>query len=333
MATLADLPADQRAVLSLVLAQGRSYDELGAALSIDRAEVRQRALAALDALGPETGTPPPQRALLTDYLLGQLPPRVAEQIYLQLARSESDRAWASAVAAELEPLAAAPLPPIPEPAAAAKPSSRRGGAILLSGLGLVVAAGVALVLAGVFEGSSGRSGAPPASGFNTAQGSANTAARSSTSTAGGSTATTGAATAPSSTPFSSAPPGTSTQSPLKVLARLALLPPRAIPGHRAAGIAEVVRDGSHTGIVIVAQGLPANTARNAYAVWLTDPVGASAFLGFVSQLVTSSGKLTADGAVPADVTHYTRVLLTLETHSKPRLPGLVVLEGDLSFPG
>jgi hypothetical protein len=94
-----------------------------------------------------------------------------------------------------------------------------------------------------------------------------------------------------------------------------------------------VREGSRTGIVIVAQGLAANTRRNAYAVWLTAPAGASAFLGFVSRLVTGDGKLTADGAVPANVARYTRVLLTLETQSKPSAPGPVVLEGDLSFLG
>ena len=44
MATLDSLPADQRAVLQLVLRRGRSYDEIARLLSIDRAAVRERAL-------------------------------------------------------------------------------------------------------------------------------------------------------------------------------------------------------------------------------------------------------------------------------------------------
>jgi len=57
MASLETLPADQRAVLQMVLGRGRGYEEIGKMLSIDRAGVRDRALAALDALGPETSVP------------------------------------------------------------------------------------------------------------------------------------------------------------------------------------------------------------------------------------------------------------------------------------
>src|SRR5947209_3677328 len=78
MASLESLPPDQRAVLQLVLQRGRSYDEIAQMLKIDRAAVRQRALAALDAIGPDTRVDPERRALITDYLLGSLPPRVQE---------------------------------------------------------------------------------------------------------------------------------------------------------------------------------------------------------------------------------------------------------------
>ena len=46
-----------------------------------------RALAAFEAIGPETGISPESRALITDYLLGQLPDRVAEQTRERLAGS------------------------------------------------------------------------------------------------------------------------------------------------------------------------------------------------------------------------------------------------------
>ncbi len=59
MASLDSLPPDQRAVLQLVLQRGRSYDDIAQLLSIDRAAVRDRALAAFDALGPQTRVPMP----------------------------------------------------------------------------------------------------------------------------------------------------------------------------------------------------------------------------------------------------------------------------------
>ena len=114
MASLDSLTPDQRAVLDLVLRRGRSYDDIAQLLAIDRAAVRARALAAFDAIGPETGISPESRALVTDYLLGQLPERVAEQTRERLAGSPYDRAWARVVASELEPLAAEPLPEIPD---------------------------------------------------------------------------------------------------------------------------------------------------------------------------------------------------------------------------
>src|ERR1700688_2598583 len=98
MASLDSLPADQRAVLQLVLQRGRSYDQIADLLSIDRAAVRQRALQALDSIGPQTRVPPERRALITDYLLGQLPGGVSGDTRERLAESASERAWARVVA-------------------------------------------------------------------------------------------------------------------------------------------------------------------------------------------------------------------------------------------
>jgi len=104
MASLDTLPADQRAVLSLVLERGKSYDEIAQMLSIDRTSVRERALAAFDALGPRTQISDLRRALITDYLLGQLPPAVAQETRDRLAANPSERAWARVLASELAPL-------------------------------------------------------------------------------------------------------------------------------------------------------------------------------------------------------------------------------------
>src|ERR1700731_3141780 len=113
MPSIDSVPPDQRAVLQLVLQRGRSYDDIAQLLSIDRAGVRQRALAAFDALGPQTRVDSARRALLTDYVLGQLPPRVAEEVRDRLAGSPSERAWARVLASELAPMASGGLPEIP----------------------------------------------------------------------------------------------------------------------------------------------------------------------------------------------------------------------------
>ena len=80
MGALDNLPPDQRAVLQMVLQRGHSYDEIAELLSIDRAAVRQRALDALRRTHAGDRPAGPERALVTDYLLGQLPDRVAEQV-------------------------------------------------------------------------------------------------------------------------------------------------------------------------------------------------------------------------------------------------------------
>jgi hypothetical protein len=113
MSSLDNLPGDQRAVLQLVLGRGRSYGEIARLLSIDPGAVRERALDALDALGPQTKVPAPQRALITDYLLGQLPESDLDEVRDRLAESPSERAWARVVSSELASLANQPLPDIP----------------------------------------------------------------------------------------------------------------------------------------------------------------------------------------------------------------------------
>jgi len=118
MASIDTLPADQRAVLQLVLQRHRNYDDIAQLLSIDRAAVRERALTALDALAPGTRVAPERRALITDYLLGQLPAPVGAETREMLARSPGERAWARVVASELAPMAGGPLPEIPTEAAA-----------------------------------------------------------------------------------------------------------------------------------------------------------------------------------------------------------------------
>jgi hypothetical protein len=343
MASLDSLPPDQRAVLALVLGRGRSYDEIARLLSIDRAAVRKRALSAFDSLGPQTRVPAERRALITDYLLGQLPPRIAAETRLRLAESASERAWARVLRSEIAPLASGPLPDLPvegsgarspAPPADASPQapvaavpsppkpepepkpkadddrlesgpgtarnvSRLGGAVLIATAVVAVIAVVVIVIALGNSGSSHRSNA------------------SSVASASKTTAT---------TPTTGA---TASSGSAQVVAQINLTPPD--PASKAAGIAEVLKEGATDGIAIVAQKLAPNTTSppNAYAVWLYNSPTDAHRLGFVNPGVGSNGRLSTAGGLPSDAARYKELIVTLETTGTPKTPGTIVLRGAL----
>jgi hypothetical protein len=330
MASVDTLPPDQRAVLDLVLRRGRSYDDIARLLAIDRAAVRARALAAFDELGPDTGLAPEARSLITDYLLGQLPDKVAEQTRERLATSPYERAWARVLASELAPVASNPLPEIPEgtarskeptkeaaPAAATetaprsapatrrmprpgdRPSSRLGGAIfLLLGTIVVVVVVVVLVVLLSSGGSSKHTTSTPAANTGTT-----------TTSAAGTTS------------------GTTSTNSAKIVAQVNLNPPSGTGSAKGAAI--VVKAGSAYGIIVEAQGLAPNS-HNAYAVWLSNTPTDSVRIGFVNTPVGKNGRLETEGALPSNAGHYKNLLLTLETSATPKTPGQTILQGALT---
>src|SRR5436190_18527090 len=115
MAELAALPPDQRAALQLLLTQGKTYDQLAQLLSIEPGAVRQRAHAALEALGPADG--PDRRDEIADYLLGQQSGAEREATRAHLVESAAARTWAQDVARALRELAPDGVPEIPDEAA------------------------------------------------------------------------------------------------------------------------------------------------------------------------------------------------------------------------
>ena len=347
MASLDSLPADQRAVLELVLKRGRTYDEIARMLSIDRAGVRERALSAFDALGPPTRVPPERRALITDYLLGQLPAKVAEDTRQRLAQSAGERAWARVLASELEPIAVSPLPeiptegarepqpaaaavPAPEPvaataAAAAEPSpapaAEPAGASQPRGLAarpssrrggiILLSLGALVVVAAVVVIALLSSGGSK---------------KNSTTTASQPAAT-------SSTPTTSSTPSTSTSTTAangaKLVAQINLTAPTSAAATKPVGVALVLKQGKNTGIAIRAQNLPANGKHDAYAVWLYKSSKDSHILGFVNPAVGTNGVLQAEAALPANAGHFSQLLVTKETQQSPKSPGTIVLQGVL----
>jgi hypothetical protein len=353
MASIDTLPPDQRAVLDLVLRRGRSYDDIARLLAIDRASVRARALAAFDELGPDTGLAPEARSLITDYLLGQLPAKVADQTRERLATSPYERAWARVLASELAPIAAEPLPEIPEGTARSKapaneappaadesrpattprriprpsdrPSSRLGGAIFLL-VGAIVVVVVVVVLVVVL--SSGSSNKPTSGTTAAADGTTAPAATGSPTGTTGTTVTgTGTGTTGTTASTTGTTSGTTSASSAKVVAQINMNPPSGTGN--AKGVSVVVKAGSAYGIIVEAQGLAPNS-HNAYAVWLSNSATDSARVGFVNTPVGKNGKLQTEGALPTNAARYKNLLLTLETSATPKVPGQVVLQGALS---
>ncbi len=339
MDSLDTLPPDQRAVLDLVLQRGRGYDDIARLLAIDRAAVRARALAAFDAIGPETGIAPESRALITDYLLGQLPERVAEQTREHLATSPYERAWARVLASELGQVASQPLPEIPDgsrvaaraaepsryteerdsgaarttgpgstasgergrrpPRLSDRPSSRLGGAILLV-VGALIVIIVVVILTIVL--SSGGSTKHSSSASASSRGSpVGTSSTSSTST---------------------------TTSKAQVVAQSNLNAPGG--SNQTKGVAFVVKEGSAYGIVIEAAHVPPNN-HNAYAAWLYNSPTDAYRIGFVSPAVGNSGQLQVGSGLPTNAGHFKQLLLTAETQSNPKSPGRIVLQGPFSL--
>src|SRR5271166_3612947 len=130
MSRLDELPPDQRAALSLLLRQRKSYAEVAALLGIPEHAVHDRAQAALAVLAPAQARQltPDRRAEVGDYLLGQQQ-GVAERLRTRtfLSASEPARAWAQAVAAQIAPLSPGGPTEIPLGQAAAPASGAIAG--------------------------------------------------------------------------------------------------------------------------------------------------------------------------------------------------------------
>jgi hypothetical protein len=315
MSRMDSLPADQRAVLQLLLRQGRRYGELSDLLAIDEQAVRRRAHDALEALGPGGATAdlePARREELADHLLGQQTDeeRAATRAFLE--GSPAARAWAAPLAAELEEVAGSRTPEIPaggdgaaaaaaesasasdhgaDAAAAfgapARPrSSRRGGAVVLAALGLLAAAAVVLVV--TLTGGDDPQPPKPAAGTTQATQS-------------------------------------STQPQPQVEAQVNLTPPSARAGSKAIGIVLVQRAQGQRQIVAAAQGLPKPKA-GGYGIWLYTSAAKARWLGFFASQ-DDKGRLLARGELKAPVEDYREILVTRESRGNPSRPGPVFLRG------
>jgi hypothetical protein len=118
MATLDQLPAEQRAIVELVVQRGRSYATLADVLQVPSERVRELARDALTELSPRTAqrVEAKWRGQIADYLLGQQSDADARLTREHLRQSETGRAWALSLLDSLDPLYPnGAVPPVPDP--------------------------------------------------------------------------------------------------------------------------------------------------------------------------------------------------------------------------
>ena len=340
MAGLDSLPPDQRAVVSLVLKQGKSYAEIAGLLGIDEAAVRERAHAALGALAPTEGTPPPaqRRAAVADYLLGQQPAQDADQTRDYLASSASGRAWARVVAGALRPLANGALPEIPGAETAAVADAANGAA----GSAQPEPANAPRTVA-VAEAAAPTQPPPPRRPSEASPADAGPPRR--PRQPGGSSKRAGAvllglvaaglialivvlASGGSSKPKPkhTSTSTTSTTATPQIVGQINLTP--QVHGSHAIGIGLLVAQGSQLALELQAQSLPPTTKSFGYGVWLYNSHSSAEAVGSAPP-VGKNGRLSALAAMPADTGNFRALIITRETSSRPTRPGPIVLSGRM----
>jgi hypothetical protein len=330
MTPLDTLAPDQRAVLELVLRQGRSYGELSELLGIPERDVRARADAGLRALAGEAGAGV-DTGRIADWLLGQQPDAEAERTRGAVARSGAARDWATTAAERLRELGGAAVPEVPPgdddaaapaparprplrdgapaaeplaarprplredaPAAPAPRSSKLGGAILIGALVLIVGGLIAFV---VTRGDDEEPATPAAQATAT-------------------------------------PTATATATGNDIVLQ-------GTGNSKAAGLMRLIRgDDDKVRFAIAAQNVPANKNREVYAVWFTQAGGKPRRLGFAQTQVGKNGVLTTGGPQKGDEDEfprwfatYDKILVTRETSATATKPGPAVLEGTLPGAG
>jgi Sigma-70, region 4 len=283
MATFDQLSDQQRAIIELVLRQGKDYAQLSDMLGVSEGRVRELARDALVELAPVSvrGVEEDWRGQLADYILGQQSGPEATATRGHLRRSEAARTWTRSLLDSLDQFYANGLPQIPEgergaarerrrsePARAAGPAAprtpltsealaavRRRRVIAGAGVAVLLLVAVLLWPVGLLVGDD--------DGGNSSA---------SSSQAGN----------------SNAPISTQTQ-----------------------GQAIIAEQGGKTQLLVTAQGLPPSGQNSAYAVWLYNSDQDRKSLG--AQVTDAQGNLQAGAELPANYRKYKFIDITSVT--------------------
>ena len=284
MATFDQLSAEQRAIVELVLQQGKRYDELADMLGMPETRVREMARDALVDLAPISarGVEEDWRGQLADYVLGQQAGPEATATRGHLRRSEAARTWARSLMDSLEQLYPnGSLPAVPD--GERGPRSRRAAAPagtgerslhadpdvrrrrLLAGAGVLALLALVAVLlwpVGVLTGGDDEEPAEQAS---------------------------------------NAQPGTGTQAQ-------GTGPP--------AGVAVVAEQNGQRQLIVQAANLPASGQRQAYEVWLYNSPTDAKSVG--AQVTDAQGNYQGAGPLPDDFSQYRFIDVSREPVDRER---------------
>jgi hypothetical protein len=331
MATFDQLAPDQRAIIELILRQGKSYGEIGGMLDLPAARVRELARDALAELAPYTAerVEGQWRGQLADYVLGQQSGPEATATRGHMKRSEPARIWAFSLLDALDDFytdgdrpqipAGGDRPPrarrgaaaiadgeeVAEAAIAGSPLARRAGALaspvrdavlrrrILAGVaGLAVVVAI-LLLTGVIGGGDDKK----------AKGGAQPAAQTSGS-------------------------GQQAGGQGNVVAQAVLAPIGS--GNTGQGAALVYQSGKQA-VVVVRAKVPPSLKAKKYVLWLYN--SEKDLVPLAADFTDKSGNFQGAAALPANYTSYRFIDLTFQpTEGKNVKHGMSVLRGPLTQP-
>lgn len=327
MSAIETLPPDQRAVLQLILKQGRGYADLSGLLRIDEAAVRARAHAGLEALAPAgagAALSDERRAQIGDWLLGQQDADERAETLQHMADSRAARRFARALHEQLSPFAGGALPelpaaarngaappapeqdtPPPRPAPAPsrrapepKRSSKLGGALLIAGVAVLIVVVLVILING-----GGNDDEPTTSTPTTAQ-----------TQATRTTAGRGAATDDTT-----------------ILQQVNLRAPDG--GETPIGIAFILLRDERPVVAVQVEGIPANGPDDVYATWLRNSDnGRARFLGYFPGQVGSDQRFTVSAPLPRDTAQFNQIVISQESidaREAPARPASIVLQGTI----
>ena len=363
MSPLAALAPDQRAVLELLLRQGRDYAELSELLGLPESGVRERAHAALAALAPGRPAPVGEDGAVADWILGQQDDAEAARTSESVARMPAWHAWASEVSDRLSQVEGAELPEVPQPEVAAEPARARPAKAAQPARGpgrarpvrdAAAAAGAQKARRRADEAASKPRPRPvrerPAAEPEPAErGGVRGALPLRSSRRGGLVLLGVAALVVAGVLFlvfrggddnqpsaSTAATATPTGSPdAQVVTEVALKG----KGNKAQGLMRVFK-GNRSGLVfaLAADKMPPNKAREVYAVWFTKKGVAPRNLGYSQSQVGKNGVFTTGGPQAGQETQFAKWLTDYDTivvarasanSGNAKQPGQVVLQGKL----
>jgi hypothetical protein len=325
MSRMDELPPDQRAALSLLLRQHKSYAEVAALLGIAERAVHDRAHAALAVLAPRRAREltPERREEIGDYLLGQQP-GVAERLRTRayLTSSESARTWAGELAAQLAPLAGASLPEIP-----AGPTAGERGPQRVGEPGPQRVGDLSSSAAAASSGAGASAPSPPRSQRSSRAGGAILLGVLAAAVIVAIVLFTGGSSPKkSSSTATNQASSTVTKTGPTIDAQISLKPSSSTS--KSVGAAYVLSEGAKRALFIDARNLP--PARGFYyAIWLYN--SSKSFVPVTKSSAVTKHRLEGISPLPSNAGEFHEVLLTTETRSRPTRPGHVVLRGAFSL--